>query len=90
MQNYTRYVLPGGERVPCYATTGLAYTSYLTNNELKLRANSMAHSQYKAERRDKTRKESRKRLNWFRNIILAQIFVSKLKKRWEQSKKDRH
>ena len=70
-----------------FATIDIDHNLYLTPNELKQRANSLAYSQYKKEKREMARRAARKKLLWIMSIVKCKSFVNKLKKRVEERRK---
>lgn len=64
-----------------FAEINISPLSYLTDQDLKLRANSLAHSQYKKEKREYARHVAKKKLFWIMSVVKAKLFANKLKKR---------
>ena len=58
-------------------------------HDLKQRATSMAHSQFKQEKHEMARREARRRLFWVRSIVLAQKFIFKLKKKVHEAAQEK-
>jgi len=63
-----------------FATVNLDPSTYLTQQELKQRAKSLAHSQYKSEKRAYARHVAKKKLLWIMAVVKCKVFVSKLKR----------
>lgn len=76
-----------GNIVHSFANVNIAPLSYITDRELKMRANSLAYSQYKQEKREYTRYQAKKKLLWFTTVVKCKVFVNKLKKRRLETKK---
>ena len=69
-----------------FATVNLDPSTYLTQQELKQRAKSLAHSQYKSEKREYARHVAKKKLLWIMAVVKCKVFVSKLKKRAQETR----
>ena len=69
-----------------FATVNLDAGTYLTQQELKERAKSLAHSQYKKEKREYARHVAKKKLLWIMAVVKCKVFVDKLKKKWLEGK----
>lgn len=87
LQHEIRYCDPElQDYVYSYAKVNLDPSTYLSTQELKARATSFAHYQYKNEKREIQRIQQKKRYFWFVSIVKCIVFVKKIKKKWMLSK----
>lgn len=60
----------------------------LTNKELQIRADSLAFSKYKFEIRERAKYNAKRKFLWFMAIVKCKVFVTRLKKKWLESKEN--
>ena len=60
----------------------------LTNKELQIRADSLAFSKYKFEIRERAKYNAKRKFLWFMAIVKCKVFVTRLKKKLQESKKN--
>ena len=75
-----------GSNVVSIANVNLYPHSYLTTDELKNRAQSLAHSQYKMEKRAYAKHRAKKQVLQMMVVVKCKLFINKLKKKWAQTK----
>jgi len=54
--------------------------TFITQQDLKKRADSLVFSKYKQIKKEAAKKEAQKRLNWFMSIVKCKAWVNKCKK----------
>lgn len=64
-----------------YSTLNFHPMTYITQHELKQRANSLAYAKYKLIKRENARKQAKRKLMWIMCIVKCKAFANKLKAR---------
>lgn len=63
--------------------------TYITQNELKARANSLAYAKYKLVKRENAKKAAKRKLLLIMCIVKCKVFVNKLKLKVEQRRAEK-
>jgi hypothetical protein len=72
-----------------YSTLNFHPLTYITQHELKARANSLAYAKYKLVKRENARKAAKRKLMLVMCIVKCKAFVNKLKTRVEVRRAER-
>lgn len=75
-----------GQTVYSIACVNLEPSTYLSFQEMRDRAQSLAHSQYKMEKRAYAKHVAKKRVLWMMAVVKCKLFAKKLKEKWLKSK----
>ena len=87
LDHKVRYIDPIQNcEVYSFADINLKQNTYLTTQELNQRAQSLAYSIYKLEKRAMAKKAAKKKLLWIMAVVKCKVFVTKLKRKWMMSK----
>jgi hypothetical protein len=72
-----------------YSTYNLHPLSYVSQHELKARANSLAYARYKLIKRESARKAAKRKRLFFMAIVKSRAFATKLKERVKKARERR-
>jgi hypothetical protein len=72
-----------------YSTYNLHPLSYVSQHELKARANSLAYARYKVLKRESARKAAKRKRLFFMAIVKSRAFATKLKERVKKARERR-
>ena len=72
-----------------YSTYNLHPLSYVSQHELKARANSLAYARYKLIKRESARKAAKRKRLFIMSVVKCRAFATKLKERVKKARERR-
>lgn len=72
-----------------FSTLNFHPLTYISQHELKARANSLAYSKYKLVKRENAKKAAKRKLMLIMSIVKCKAFINKLKSKVEQRRAEK-